>query len=96
MTREKQIDEFANSQVDCEFFNKDLYEGIIIGAKWADEHPNMEDIETVMAYTFRGLGWIAENIEADIGTTREKALGCIETLQFLCNNVIMELRNKNQ
>lgn len=37
MTREKQIDDFANSQVDCEFFNEDLYEGIIIGAKWADE-----------------------------------------------------------
>ena len=37
--REKQIDEFANSQVDCEFFNEDLYDGIIIGAKWADEHP---------------------------------------------------------
>ena len=40
MEREKQIDEFANSQVDCEFFNEDLYEGIIIGAKWADEHPD--------------------------------------------------------
>lgn len=39
MTREKQIDEFANSQVDCEFFDKSLYEGIILGAKWADEHP---------------------------------------------------------
>lgn len=38
--REKQIDEFANSQVDCEFFNEDLYEGIIIGAKWSDEHPD--------------------------------------------------------
>ena len=37
--REKQIDEFANSQVDCEFFNEDLHKGIIIGAKWADEHP---------------------------------------------------------
>lgn len=64
------------------------------GAKWADEHPNTEDIETVMAYTFKGLGWLAENIEADMGTTRERALGCIETLQFLCNDVIMELRNK--
>ena len=38
--REKQIDEFANSQVDCEFFNEDLHKGIIIGAKWADEHPD--------------------------------------------------------
>lgn len=94
MTREKQIDEFANSQVDCEFFNEDLYKGIIIGAKWADEHPDTEDLEAVMAYTFKGLGWLAENIEADMGTTRERALGCIETLQFLCNDVIMELRNK--
>ena len=40
--REKQIDEFAYSQVDCEFFNEDLYAGIIIGAKWADEHPKPE------------------------------------------------------
>ena len=39
MTRIEQIDEFAYSQVDCEFFNEDLYEGIVIGAKWADEHP---------------------------------------------------------
>ena len=38
--REKQIDEFAYSQVDCEFFNENLYDGIIIGAKWADEHPD--------------------------------------------------------
>ena len=46
MEREKQIDEFANSQVDCEFFNEDLYEGIIIGAKWADEHPDSKHIYT--------------------------------------------------
>ena len=38
--REKQIDEYANSQVDCEFFNEDLHKGIIIGAKWSDEHPD--------------------------------------------------------
>lgn len=94
MTRIEQIDEFAYSRVDCEFFNEDLYEGIIIGVKWADEHPDTEDLEAVMAYTFRGLGWLAENIEADMGTTRERALGCIDTLQFLCNDVIMELRNK--
>lgn len=37
--REKQIDDFAYSQVDCEFFDERLHEGIIIGAKWADEHP---------------------------------------------------------
>lgn len=46
MTREEQIDEFANSQVDCEFFNEDLYEGIIIGAKWADEHPDSKHTYT--------------------------------------------------
>ena len=44
--REKQIDEFANSQVDCEFFNENLYEGIIIGAKWADEHPDSKHTYT--------------------------------------------------
>ena len=26
------------------------------GAKWADEHPNTDDIETVLAYTYKGLG----------------------------------------
>lgn len=44
--REKQIDEFANSQVDCEFFNEDLYKGIIIGAKWSDEHPDSKHTYT--------------------------------------------------
>lgn len=42
MTREEQIENFANSQVDCEFFDERLYKGIIIGAKWADEHPNKD------------------------------------------------------
>lgn len=64
------------------------------GVNWADAHPDTEDLEAVMAYTFRGLGWLAENIEADMGTTRERALSCVETLQFLCNDVIMESRNK--
>lgn len=41
MTREEEIVEFANSQVDCEFFNEELYKGIITGAKWADENPNL-------------------------------------------------------
>lgn len=44
--REKQIDEFAYSQVDCEFFNENLYDGIIIGAKWADEHPDSKHTYT--------------------------------------------------
>jgi hypothetical protein len=58
------------------------------GAKWADEHPNTEDIETVLAYTYKGLGWLLENIEPDMGTTRERALGCVEVLQQLCMDVI--------
>lgn len=68
------------------------FDAFLDGVKWADEHPDTEDLEAVMAYTFRGLGWLAENVEADIGTAREMALSCIETLQFLCNDVIMELR----
>lgn len=70
------------------------FSAFLDGVKWADAHPDTEDLEAVMAFTFRGLGWLAENIEADMGTTRERALGCVETLQFLCNDVIMELRNK--
>lgn len=96
MTREKQIDEFANSQVDCEFFNNDLYKGIIIGAKWADEHPNIDDIETVLAYTYKGLGWLAENVEFDTGTMGERALACTETLQLICSQAIMELRKSKR
>lgn len=92
MTRIEQIDEFAYSRVDCEFFNEDLYEGIIIGAKWADEHPNSEDIETVLAYTYKGLGWLAENVEFDMGTMGERALACTDTLQLICNQAIAELR----
>jgi hypothetical protein len=46
MTREEQIEEFANSQVDCEFFDDSLYKGIIIGAKWADDNqPCMAKIQ---------------------------------------------------
>lgn len=92
MSREEQINEFASSQIDCEFFNEDLYNGIIIGAKWADEHPNTENIETVLAYTFKGLGWLAENVEFDMGTMGERALACTETLQLICSQAIMELR----
>ena len=39
MTREEQIDKFAQSKMDCEFWNESLYEGIKIGAKWADRNP---------------------------------------------------------
>lgn len=46
MTREEQIEEFANSQIDCEFFDDSLYKGIIIGAKWADDNqPCMAKIQ---------------------------------------------------
>lgn len=68
-------------------------EAFIDGAKWADEHPNTEDIETVLAYTYKGLGWLAENVEMDMGTMGERALACTETLQLICNQAIMELRN---
>ena len=52
MTREVQRAEFANSQVDCEFFNGDLYAGIIIGAKWADKNPKdgMVSLDKVEKY----------------------------------------------
>lgn len=64
------------------------------GAKWADEHPNTEDLETILAYTFKGLGWLAENVEYDMGTMGDRALACTETLQLICNQAIMYLRNK--
>ena len=63
--------------------------------EWADEHPNTEDIETVLAYTYKGLGWLAENVEFDMGTMGDRALACTETLQLICNQAIMELRNPN-
>ena len=66
------------------------------GANWADEHPNTEDIETVLAYTYKGLGWLAENVEFDMGTMGDHALACTETLQLICNQAIMELRKPNK
>ena len=98
MERKNQICEAGQQYLDSmdEFQRYHTYPkgAFIDGAKWADENPNTDDIETVLAYTYKGLGWLAENIEADMGTTRERALCCIETLQFLCNDIIMELRNK--
>lgn len=73
------------------------FSAFLDGVKWADEHPDTEDIETVLAYTYKGLGWIAENVEADMGTMGERALACIETLQLICNQAIktiIESRNK--
>ena len=46
-----------------------------------------------MAYTFKGLGWLAENVEFDMGTTGDHALAHTEILQMICNQAIMELRN---
>lgn len=66
------------------------------GANWADEHPNTEDIETVLAYTYKGLGWLAENVEFDMGTMGDRALAHTETLQIICNQAIMELRKPNK
>ena len=39
MGRDEQIKNFANSQVDCEFFDEKIYDSILLGAKWADENP---------------------------------------------------------
>ena len=94
MTREEQIIE-AGKEHSYEIVSirpnltKDSF---IAGAKWADEHPNIEDIETILAYTYKGLGWLAENVEYDSGTMGERALACTETLQLICNQAIMELR----
>ena len=97
MTREEEIIEKAGKESEL-FYNVNsnygdcFHGGFIAGARWADEHPNTEDIETVLAYTYKGLGWLAENVEFDIGTTGDHALACTETLQLICNRAIMELR----
>lgn len=94
MTRHEQI----LSEVQKRFSSNDTHlvskiSTFIDGAKWADSHPNTEDIETVLAYTYKGLGWLAENVEFDMGTMGDRALACTETLQLICNQAIMELRN---
>lgn len=71
-------------------------DAFVDGAKWADEHPNTEDIETVLAYTYKGLGWLAENVEADMGTMSDRALACTQTLQLICNQAIRELHELNK
>ena len=97
MERKKQIFEAGQQYPDAmdEFQRYHTYprEAFIDGVKWADEHPNTEDIETVLAYTYKGLGWLAENVEVDMGTMGERALACTETLQLICNRIIMQLRN---
>lgn len=98
MTREEQIYDagqlYSDSMDEFQRYHTYPKGAFIDGAKWADEHPNTENIETILAYTYKGLGWLAENVEADMGTTAERALACTETLQLICNRAIMELRNK--
>lgn len=100
MKRKNQIYEAGQQYLDSmdEFQRYHTYprEAFIDGAKWADEHPNTEDIETILAYTYKGLGWLAENVEFDMGTMGERALACTETLQLICNRTIMELRKSNK
>lgn len=62
--REKQIDEFAYSQVDCEFFDERLHEGIIIGAKWADEHPNPEMVNK-QEFIEKAKAWVKNRDNAE-------------------------------
>jgi hypothetical protein len=96
MERKNQIfeagQEYSNSMNEFQRYHTYPKEAFIEGAKWADEHPNTDDIETVLAYTYKGLGWLAENVEFDMGTMGDRALSHIETLQIICNQAIMELR----
>lgn len=85
--------QYSDSMDEFQRYHTYPREAFIDGAKWADEHPNTENIETVLAYTYKGLGWLAENVEFDMGTMGERALACTETLQLICNQAIMELRN---
>lgn len=98
MGRQKQIfdagQEYRDSMDEFQRYHTYPKDAFIDGAKWADAHPNTEDIETVLAYTYKGLGWLAENVEADMGTMSDRALACVETLQLICNQAIRELRNK--
>lgn len=97
MERKSQIckagQQYSDSMDEFQRYHTYPREAFIDGAKWADENPNTEDIETVLAYTCKGLGWLAENVEFDIGTVGERALACTEALQLICNQAIMELRN---
>lgn len=100
MTRRKQIfdasQEYQDSMDEFQRYHTYPKSAFIDGAEWADKHPNTEDIETVLAYTYKGLSWLAENVEFDMGTMGEHALACTETLQLICNQAIMELRKSNK
>ena len=96
MERKNQIfeagQEYSNLMDEFQRYHAYPRDAFIDGAKWADSHPNTEDIEAVLAYTYKGLGWLAENVEYDMGTMGERALACTNTLQLICNQAIMELR----
>ena len=81
--REKQIDEFANSQVDCEFFNEDLYEGIIIGAKWADKNP-----KDGMVSIDKACEWLKNTIDDDV------FINCGSVIKFMPANEFVEYFRK--
>jgi hypothetical protein len=97
MERKDQIfdagQEYSDSMDEFQRYHTYPRDAFIDGAKWADKHPNTDDIETVLAYTYKGLGWLAKNVEFDMGTMGERALACTDTLQLICNQAIMELRN---
>ena len=81
--REKQIDEFANSQVDCEFFNEDLYKGIIIGAKWADKNP-----KDGMVSIDKACEWLKNTIDDDV------FINCGSVIKFMPANEFVEYFRK--
>lgn len=89
MTRKEEIEQ--QSLLDEDAYVDNNYYAFKRDFELGDEHPNTEDIETVLAYTYKGLGWLAENVEFDIGTTGEHAIACIETLQMICNQTITKL-----
>ena len=82
MTREEQIENFANSQVDCEFFNENLYNGILIGAKWSDENPKERLVsidkacrwlkENANPVFYNGNGWTTEEFIENFRKAMEK------------------------
>lgn len=69
MERSKQIQEFANTQTDCEFYDDTLVEGIIIGAEWADKNPRggLVDIEDVCRWLDEHLGTRMSQEDDDYG-----------------------------
>lgn len=69
MERSKQIQEFANTQTDCEFYDDTLVKGIIIGAEWADKNPRdgLVDIVDVCSWLSEHLGTRMSDGDYDYG-----------------------------